>query len=63
MKHTSWLSGLSAVDSPRSGGGGPHVGLREIADREADAGQHVLVEHVEHVGLVLGGVGAAGDTP
>ena len=35
MKHTSWLSGLSAVAQPEPRRLGPHLGLREVPDREA----------------------------
>ena len=63
MKHTSWLSGLSAVRRPEPGGLGPHLGLGQLAHGEAHPRQLGLAEHVQHVGLVLGRVGTAAQTP
>ena len=58
MKHTSWLSGLAAVRRPSRGGVRPHLGLGHLPHREQHPGQLGLSQHGEHVGLVLGGVGA-----
>ena len=52
--------GLVGGGEAEPGGLGAHVGLGEVAHREPDAGQRRLVEHVDDVGLVLGGIGAAG---
>ena len=53
MKHTSWLSGLAAVRSPSSAATLADLLLGELADGKPDAGQLVLAQHVQHVGLVL----------
>ena len=42
-------------------GTGPHLRLGERADRQQDAGQGFLTEHVDDVGLILGPVSAASD--
>ena len=59
MKHTSWLSGFAAVRKPEAARVVADLVLGHLADREQHAGQLVLAEHGQHVGLVLGGVGAA----
>jgi len=40
-----------------------HLGLGESADRQHGARQRVLIEHVDHVALILGGIGPAQETP
>ena len=57
MKQTSWLSGLAAVRNPQPAGLGPHLVLGHLPHREEGAGQLVLAEHGQHVGLVLQRVG------
>ena len=57
MKHTSMLSRLSAVRRPSARRVLAHLGLGQLADREQRARELVGAEHVEHVRLVLGGVG------
>ena len=53
MKQTSWLSGLAAVLQPQLRGGLAHLGLGQVADGEQGAGQLLLSQHGEHIGLVL----------
>ena len=50
--------GLLRGAQPEAGGVGPHLGLRELADRQQRAAQLRLAEHVEDVRLVLGRVDA-----
>ena len=58
MKHTSWLSGLSAVRSP-SRAAWARTSLLVISPTgNTHAGQLVLSQHGQHVGLVLVRVGA-----
>src|SRR5581483_8973779 len=44
-------------------GVGAYLGLRELTNREEDARELGLPEHVQHVGLVLGLVGATAQVP
>jgi hypothetical protein len=53
MKHTSWLSGLVRGAQSEPHRDGPHAGLVDVTDRQNDARQLGLAQHVEHVGLVL----------
>ena len=53
MKHTSWLSGLSAVRRSMRRGQGADLRLLQVADREHRARQLGLAEHVHDVALVL----------
>ena len=53
MKQTSWLSGLAAVRRPSRAASSRTSRLGQLADREERAGQLVLAEHGQHVGLVL----------
>ena len=52
-KQMSWLSGLSATSSPRRSASRADVGLGRVAEREQRVRELLLVEHAEHVGLVL----------
>ena len=52
-KQMSWLSGLSATSSPRRAASRADVGLGGVAEREQRVRELLLVEHAEHVGLVL----------
>src|SRR5262245_45608541 len=62
MKHTSWLSGLRAVRSPRAS-----ASARTSALVNSPTGSRVrqlgLAEDVKDVALVLGGIGAARQAP
>ena len=51
--------GLARDRQPEALGGRARVGLRHPADREERPRQLALAEHVQHVRLVLGAVGAA----
>ena len=52
--------GLVRGAEPEVGRVRSHIGLGELADREHRTGQLSLTEHVEHVRLVFGAIGAAG---
>ena len=55
--------GLARRAQPEPVGVGPHLVLGHVAHGEDDAGQRVLAEHRQHVGLVLEGVGAPAELP
>ena len=59
-KHTSWLSGLSAVRRPSAAASARTASLVMRADRQQRAGQLALAEDVEDVALVLGPIRAPG---
>ena len=52
-KQMSWLSGLSATSSPRCAASSRTAGLVESPSGNSECAQLLLVEHAEHVGLVL----------
>ena len=54
---------LARGAQPETAGVGPHLVLGHVAHGEDDAGQRVLAEHGQHVGLVLEGVGATAELP
>ena len=53
--------GLVRGAEPEPGRVGSHIGLGELADREHRTRELSLTEHVEHVRLVLGAIGATGE--
>ena len=62
-KQTSWLSALAAVRRPSALARRADLGLRHLPDREPAPPELGLVEHVQHVRLVLGGVDGASQAP
>ena len=58
MKHTSWLSGLAAVRSPRRRAWARTSSLVMSPTGKTTRASASWSEHGQHVGLVLGGVGA-----
>ncbi len=59
MKHTSWLSGFSAVRRPSATCSIANLCLGEVPDRKHGSPQFALREHVHHVALILGGISTA----
>ena len=59
MKHTSWLSGLAAVRRPSAAASRRTSALSMSPTGNSVRAERGLVEHVHHVALVLGAVGAA----
>ena len=61
MKHTSWLSGLAAVRRPSAAARRRTSALVMSPTGNSVRASWSLAEHVEHVALVLGPVGATRD--